>query len=469
MSELKTKIYLDGKLFTICKYKEEDSLKNLREMISKKISSDFLFSYENDSIEKDNEENFSINDCQEDNKIFIISNKTVKTIPVNGSIKKETIDDVTFYLYPNIELNEIEKIDSKNILLIGKSGDGKTTFLNALINVLLDIKGEDKIRYKLVFEENEKGQYMSQTNKINIYNIKTHGNPILRIIDTPGFFDTEGKDLKESYFNEFKELFQKEIAYLNCICFIINFSSVRYNETQKELFNRVTCLFSQEIKNNFVFIFTHYTSTGKVDVSLSLSQNEIFKDIIDENNKFKVDSESAFVGDKNIRNIIWDNTTKEIQRLLEEKINILNPVNTAQSAEVIERRKMLRETFKEKLIEFKNKLNEIQNLLEEEKRKSLKITIRKKEEIETKTKNTNCKKCKKTCHKNCDCTLLLNIRYFCNIFGFLGFCDNCNCYFARHLSENKKYVEKKITINFKDEEEKEKNEANEIQTKFNIT
>lgn len=102
--------------------------------------------------------------------------------------------DIIFYLYLQIELYDIEKIDSKNILFIGKSGDRKTSFIYALLNVVLNVKGEDKIKYKLVFKENTEGQFNSQTSKINIYNIKAERYPILRLIDTPGFFDTKGLD-----------------------------------------------------------------------------------------------------------------------------------------------------------------------------------------------------------------------------------------------------------------------------------
>ena len=63
-----------------------------------------------------------------------------------------------------------------------------------MINVLANIKGEDKIRYKLVFENSEKKQNESQTDKINIYNVKV--NKILfRLIDSPGFIDTKGKEV----------------------------------------------------------------------------------------------------------------------------------------------------------------------------------------------------------------------------------------------------------------------------------
>ena len=139
------------------------------------------------------------------------------------------------------------------------------------------------------------------------------------------------------------------------ICFIINFSSYRLNETQKELFDKVSSIFSEDIKNNFVFIFTHYT-TGDTDAKVSLQNKEVFKNII---NKF-------------IRNYMWEKTSEEIKRIINEKFLKLDPIKTAQSAEIIEKRKEYHELFNVKMIDFKNKVKEIKTLLEKQKQKEIK-------------------------------------------------------------------------------------------------
>ena len=336
-----------------------------------------------------------------------------------------------------------------------------------MINVLLNIKGEDKIRYKLAFENSERNQNESQTDKINIYNVKV--NKILfRLIDTPGFFDTKGEEKDEQYINDFKDFFKNEISYLNCICFIINFSSYRLNETQIKLYDKVSSIFSEEIKNNFVFIFTHYT-TGDTDAKVSLQSNEVFKDIINADNIFKLDSTWAFYGDKNIRNYMWEKTSEEIKRLINEKFLKLDPIKTAQSAEIIEKRKVYHELFNVKMIDFKNKVKEIKALLEKQKQKELN---KENERVFNYTKdivnpsekiNTNCKNCNRTCHINCECDLFLNMRYFCKIFGKLGFCKNCKCSFFRHIREKSIIIQREESISFKDDDEEKKFIDNEIE------
>lgn len=447
---------------------------NLRQKISLKISfSDFLFSFENESIEEQNERNFTVDNIANENAVKLVC-KNLKinyAIPIPGSIEKSKIDDKIIYSYPEYKLTEIEKADetnTKNILLIGQSGDGKTTFLNSLINVLANIKGEDKIRYKLVFENSEKKQNESQTDKITIYNVKI--NKILfRLIDSPGFIETKEKEKDEQYIKDFKDFFENEISYLNCICFIIKFSGYRLNETQKALYDKVSSIFSEEIKNNFIFIFTHYTSSGDTDAKVSLESNEVFKDIINADNIFKLDSAWAFSGDKEIKNYMWEKTFREIERIINEKFIKLAPVKTAQSAEIIEKRKEYHELFNAKMIEFKNKVKEIKNLFEKQKQKELnkgkgitlsypKIIVNPSEII-----NTNCRNCKKTCHIHCECNLFLDIRYFCTIFGKLGFCKNCKCYFTRHIRENSIIIQTEQIINFKDDDEEKEFIDNEIE------
>ena len=61
------------------------------------------------------------------------------------------------YEYPLIKLTEREIASSTNILVIGETGHGKSTWINALINYLQGIQLEEKIRYNLFNEKNAGG------------------------------------------------------------------------------------------------------------------------------------------------------------------------------------------------------------------------------------------------------------------------------------------------------------------------
>ena len=164
-------IWMDGRVLFPLKCNKECNLKELRSIIiSKKDIPNFSFLLSDEIIDKNNEDGFSIEDIiDEKNKIKLQSRKVNKII-LPGCEKIENNDDLEIYSYPNSDINEIEKLsaNTKNILFIGQSGVGKTTFINALINAILDINEEDNIRYKMVFKETKKGQHESQTDKTNI-------------------------------------------------------------------------------------------------------------------------------------------------------------------------------------------------------------------------------------------------------------------------------------------------------------
>ena len=86
---------------------------------------------------------------------------------------------------------------SINLLVVGETGTGKSTLLNAMTNYLLGIKYDDPVRAKIIIE-NVQSISKSVTSTVTLYQIKS--NPKIfpypvRFIDTPGFGDTGG--LKE--------------------------------------------------------------------------------------------------------------------------------------------------------------------------------------------------------------------------------------------------------------------------------
>ena len=158
----------------------------------------------------------------------------------------EIIDDIKIYQYPNINskspynliyqyyIDELELDDEKNckiILFIGKTGDGKTTAINAFFNIIKGIKLEEKYRLVLIKEKTkEKGQAESQTDGLHLYYIKDKNkNPII-IIDSQGFGDTRGKKYDDLMKVAYEYTFSKLILYINIICFVTRMNNARlYN------------------------------------------------------------------------------------------------------------------------------------------------------------------------------------------------------------------------------------------------
>ena len=70
--------------------------------------------------------------------------------------KVEIKNGLDFYVYPQIELSDIEKKRSSNLMVIGETGVGKSTWLHCFINYLQGIQIEENNRYYLFDEKNMK-------------------------------------------------------------------------------------------------------------------------------------------------------------------------------------------------------------------------------------------------------------------------------------------------------------------------
>lgn len=66
--------------------------------------------------------------------------------PIEGSILLEKIGDLSIYLYPSAKFTDYETSIAITLMVVGETGSGKTTLINAFINSLLGIKYEDKLR-----------------------------------------------------------------------------------------------------------------------------------------------------------------------------------------------------------------------------------------------------------------------------------------------------------------------------------
>lgn len=103
------------------------------------------------------------------------------------------VKDLNIYLYPSIDSNSTPKDNEKCLLILGETGNGKTTLLNSLVNYIMQVDYEDDFRYYLVDEKDIIVKGHSTTKEVTIYNIEGHnGIPPMKIIDTPGFGDTDG-------------------------------------------------------------------------------------------------------------------------------------------------------------------------------------------------------------------------------------------------------------------------------------
>jgi len=73
--------------------------------------------------------------------------------------KVNTENGLDFYVFPQEELTDAEEQRSINIMVIGETGVGKSTWLHCFLNYLQGIQIEEKNRYYLFDEKKLQEKY----------------------------------------------------------------------------------------------------------------------------------------------------------------------------------------------------------------------------------------------------------------------------------------------------------------------
>ena len=134
---------------------------------------------------------------------------------------------------------------SINVVFVGKTGNGKTTMINAAVNHLLGVKYKDNFRYVLVQEPFTETTSQSMTKNVHKYYVySTTLKVLFCLIDTPGFADTGGKD--SSILEMIQDLFLN-IESLSAIIFTQTVGEVRMTSEQLSVWEQVTSVFGNEV------------------------------------------------------------------------------------------------------------------------------------------------------------------------------------------------------------------------------
>ncbi|CAF4677576.1 unnamed protein product [Rotaria sp. Silwood1] len=173
-----------------------------------------------------------------------------------------------------------------NILLLGESGVGKSTFINAFVNYLQFDTFERACSSKPVvlmpvsflitvgdqFEEqtvkfgdddsnedhNHPGQSVTQHCRSYVFKMNEEMN--LRIIDTPGIGDSRGIHQDDLNMQNIL-LFINNLSHLNAICILLKPNESRLNIILRSYFNRLLHFFGENACHNIVFCFTNTRAT----------------------------------------------------------------------------------------------------------------------------------------------------------------------------------------------------------------
>ena len=282
-------IDLNGEKQIKMKLDTESLLKEIRTVLLDSITFPFKFVYidEDDQEQEvpiENEIKKSLSDILDSRYLHIKKEKKIREILGQKLCQK---GDLEFYLFPKVQFTSLKLECASNIMIVGETGVGKSTWIHAFLNYMQGIQIEENIRYLLFNEKEKQEKYAkkygekqkgsSVTDIPEVYNIEQtvlFDNPI-RLIDTAGFGDTRGKEFDEKITKDIQKLFENSnFQNLNAVCFVFKATDTRCHERSKDILDKLFSLFGEDIKKNIIIIFTFADSYTNIPALTALKNKD---------------------------------------------------------------------------------------------------------------------------------------------------------------------------------------------------
>ena len=125
-----------------------------------------------------------------------------------------------------LDLTDKEKEEARQngFILVGKTGVGKTTLLNALYN-------------RTVGKVEKSANSCTQISSVYYY--KMNNGKSICLIDTPGLSDskkTEKENIDKEHLEGITSVISKEKVHIKGILFLVNFQHERFDASEQELY-----------------------------------------------------------------------------------------------------------------------------------------------------------------------------------------------------------------------------------------
>lgn len=168
---------------------------------------------------------------------------------ITGGVKRVTLGQ-----------KDVNKIN-KTVLLVGETGTGKTTLINALVNYAMGVKWEDDVWFECV-EDEKRSQSESQTSDVIVYQIfGFEGKTLpfsLTIVDTPGYGNTRGTERDVITSLRLLELLRSgdRVNEISAVGLVLKASDNRLSDRLRYVFDSVVSLLGKDFRN-IVPLITH--------------------------------------------------------------------------------------------------------------------------------------------------------------------------------------------------------------------
>ena len=380
----KVKIQYNNQKINELELNANSKLDTIRKKLIKSIDFPFIFLDDNDNeITKEEEASCKLNDILEGRYLYI--KKKIKTRKIVGE-KIDSNNGLDFYLYPKANLTDIQKTNSFNIMIIGETGVGKSTWIHSLLNYLEEIEFDENIRYLLFDEKQKQKEYemkygkktlgSSITDIPEIYEIaptKLFDNPI-QIIDTTGFGDTRGIEYDNKNMKDIQNLFENsKIGKIHAICLVFKATETRAHDRFKYIIDKIFSLFGDDVKNNFIIIFTFFDfySENSIIKVLKDENSSLCKILGDINNLpiFSFNNKAYFEKNRNLYYDIYEKNIKNYQDFF-FYLSYIQPIELEKTKKILKARVQIREQINTFYVDTNRIIKEINTLKNIHKNKS---------------------------------------------------------------------------------------------------
>ncbi|XP_028973141.2 uncharacterized protein LOC114830231 [Esox lucius] len=375
---------------------------------------------------------------------------------------------------------------NRTVLLVGETGAGKTTMINAMVNYIMGVEREDNIWFEITNEGN-KCQTESQTSEVIAYDIfGFEGCRVpysLTIIDTPGYGDTRGFQEDRLIAERLHDLFRSPngIDQIDAVGFVVKASTNRLSDRQRYIFDAVLSLFGKDMKNQIVALISN-SDGGPAKNALQALENANIKCAKNKDNKpvhflFNNRQTDIVTNKKQERamRIAWEITTEGLEEF-SEFLGKVAPQKLKMTVDVLTHRIQLEALVNNlqeriKMIEGKqallkqtrNELKKYKKEMDENKDFEITVTESYKERVTIQGQWMKKAVCCLTCEENCHypgCTIAKSPSW-CEVMKN-GFCTSCTgkCPVSNHVRENWRFVQKNKEITRTHNDLKKKYEYN---------